>query len=434
MFKKFGILSLLILHFLPSISQDFVTVKNKEFFIDEKPYTFIGANYWYGLYLGAFEQDQKRLIEELDQLQSIGVTNLRIMAAFEGTDSDQWRVAPGIQTAPFSYDENLLFGLDFLLVEMAKRNMKAVLVLNNFWLWSGGMAQYVRWADETDIPTPTPYDGSAYPAYTKYTASFYSNTKAINMFNAYLEHIVGRQNSITGTHYKDDPVIMSWQLCNEPRGMNNVIAYKKWLKNTAALIKSLDGNHLVSIGSEGNTSTPLPNGLDFFNDHDLKDVDYCTFHLWIQNWAWFDPMDADKTYPKAIKEAKRYIKKHIKKAAKLNKPLVLEEFGISRDLNDHSPSANTAYRDNYYSFIFEYCLRSIQKNKALRACNFWAYGGKGRPSEPKSIWIPGDDLIGDPPHEFQGWYSVYDKDLSTLELIKKYNKSLSQISKKYENQ
>ena len=36
------------------------------------------------------------------------------------------------------------------------------------------MAQYVQWADSSD-PTPTPYDGSAYPAYTKYTASFYSN-------------------------------------------------------------------------------------------------------------------------------------------------------------------------------------------------------------------------------------------------------------------
>jgi mannan endo-1,4-beta-mannosidase len=39
---------------------------------------------------------------------------------------------------------------------------------------------------------------------------------------------------------------------------------------------------------------------------------------------------------------------------------------------------------------------------------------------PYANWTQGDDFIGDPPHEPQGWYSVYDKDNSTLEIIKKY--------------
>ena len=428
MFKKFGILGVLILYFLPLIGQEFITVQGQEFFQGEKSYSYVGTNYWYGLYLGSTEEGKKRLIKELDQLQSLGVNNLRIMAAFEGTAEDKWRVAPGIQTAPFVYNEDLLKGLDVLLVEMGKRDMKAVLVLNNFWLWSGGMAQYVQWADSSEIPTPTPYDGSAYPAYTKYTASFYSNEQAKTIFNAYLEHLLQRKNTLSGVYYKSDPVIMSWQICNEPRGMNNQKAYKRWLSETAALIKSLDSNHLVSIGSEGNTSTPAPNGLDFYDDHDLENIDYCTFHLWVQNWAWFDPLSAEATYPKALKEAKKYIKEHVKQARKLNKPLVLEEFGISRDLNDHSSSASTVFRDNYYEFIFDTCLRSVQKNKALQGCNFWAYGGVGRPSSPKSIWVPGDDLIGDPPHEFQGWYSVYDSDKSTLDLINFYAKQLDQIN------
>ena len=429
MFRKFGILSALITLFLPIFGQNFIEVKDLNFFHQEEVYNFIGTNYWYGLYLGATEEGQERLLNELDQLQARGVNNLRIMAAFEGTETDKWRVAPGIQTAPYIYDEELLKGLDFLLEEMGKRDMKAVLVLNNFWLWSGGMAQYVNWVDGSDIPTPTPFDGTAYQAYTKYTASFYSNPKAVRIFNAYVEHLIGRENTINGKSYIDDPVIMSWQLANEPRGMNNVNAYKNWLKETAALIKSLDPNHLVSIGSEGNTSTPLPNGLDFYNDHDLKDIDYCTFHLWVKNWSWFDPLNAEKTYPKAIKEAKRYIKKHNKQAVKLNKPLVLEEFGISRDLNDHNWEANTNYRDKYFAFIFDSCLKSVEKQKALVGCNFWAYGGSGRPSSPKSVWYPGDDLIGDPPHEFQGWYSVYDIDKSTLDLIQAYSRRIKQSVK-----
>ena len=31
-------------------------------------------------------------------------------------------------------------------------------------------------------------------------------------------------------------------------------------------------------------------------------------------------------------------------------------------------------------------------------------------------WKPGDEFIGDPPHELQGWYSVYNND-TTLSLV-----------------
>ena len=62
------------------------------------------------------------------------------------------------------------------------------------------------------------------------------------------------------------------------------------------------------------------------------------------------------------------------------------------------------------------------------ACR-WAYGGEGRPRIPNANWTAGDDFIGDPPHEPQGWYSVYDTDVSTLELIKRYATMRSAVSK-----
>jgi mannan endo-1,4-beta-mannosidase len=66
----------------------FVTVKNHQFFIGEKPYYFIGTNYWYGSYLG-LEKDKKRGIErlrkELDFLKANGVNNLRIIGGAEGS-------------------------------------------------------------------------------------------------------------------------------------------------------------------------------------------------------------------------------------------------------------------------------------------------------------------------------------------------------------
>ena len=54
------------------------------------------------------------------------------------------------------YDEELLAGLDYLLVELGKRGMHAVIYLNNFWEWSGGMGTYLYWTnggDYIDLPT-----------------------------------------------------------------------------------------------------------------------------------------------------------------------------------------------------------------------------------------------------------------------------------------
>ena len=42
----------------------------------------------------------------------------------------------------------------------------------------------------------------------------------------------------------------------------------------------------------------------------------------------------------------------------------------------------------------------------------WAWGGEGRPKQREMA--RGDAWIGDPPHEPQGWYSVYDADAATI--------------------
>jgi mannan endo-1,4-beta-mannosidase len=63
----------------------------------------------------------------------------------------------------------------------------------------------------------------------------------------------------------------------------------------------------------------------------------------------------------------------------------------------------------------------------LTGVNFWAWGGEGRPRTPQGIWQPGDNFIGDPPHEFQGWYSVFDTDTTTHRIIKTYATKMAGI-------
>jgi mannan endo-1,4-beta-mannosidase len=112
----------------------FVTVNGRHFQLDGKPYYFAGANVWYGMYLGSPGKtgDRARLVRELDQLAAQGITNLRVLAISE-TSTLKRAVTPAVLLRPGHIDDTLWKGLDFLLAEMARRDMKAVLYLNNFW-------------------------------------------------------------------------------------------------------------------------------------------------------------------------------------------------------------------------------------------------------------------------------------------------------------
>ena len=112
---------------------------------------------WYGMSLGAEDSggDRARLIRELDQLSEMGVKNLRIMASSEGPSTAKWRISPPSTGKIGSYSKAQFEGLDYLLSEMAKRDMKAVVCLNNFWQWSGGFAAYVSsFGADKKIPYP----------------------------------------------------------------------------------------------------------------------------------------------------------------------------------------------------------------------------------------------------------------------------------------
>ena len=117
----------------------FVTVENGRLCRNDKPYTFIGANYWYAAILGSTGKggNRRRLNKELDELKRLGITNIRILVGSDGDDDSKWKVKPVLQTAPSVYNDSLLAGLDYLMLQLQARNMVAVLYLNNSWEWSG---------------------------------------------------------------------------------------------------------------------------------------------------------------------------------------------------------------------------------------------------------------------------------------------------------
>ena len=203
-----------------SHQNEFVTVRDGQFRLGGEPYAFIGSSLWFGCYLAdpALHGGQARLTRELDRLQKIGATNIRLLAGSE-TSPLVGAIPRGITRAPRDWDEDLLCGLDFCLAELGKRNMRGVLFLSNYWQWSGSFAQYVRWATGENIPDPDlpTMAGGDWGAFMRMSARLYTTPAANQLYLDYVSHLINRRNTVNGRLYREDPTIMTWELANEPR-------------------------------------------------------------------------------------------------------------------------------------------------------------------------------------------------------------------------
>lgn len=401
-------------------SSPFVTVKDGEFHIGDSAYRYVGTNFWYGAILASEGQggDRERLSHELDTLQSIGINNLRILVGGDGDEGLASHISPTLQKSPGEYNDTLLRGLDYLLDELEKRDMKAVLYLNNAWEWSGGFSTYLEWAGEGKAVNPAT---EGYPAYMAYASKFVTSDSAMNLASNHIKKIVSRTNTITGKPYSESPAIMSWQIANEPRcfSSDNKEQFAEWIHNTASLIKSIDPNHLVSTGSEG--SWGCENDMQLWTRiHSYPEVDYATIHIWPYNWNWITASTVTDSISAACRNTTDYINAHysalgdaLKETGQGSKPIVLEEFGYPRDNMAIAPGSPVKGRDAYYNHVFS----EIRNSGKLKGANFWGWGGLAKPKH--EVWQPGDDYTGDPAQEAQGLNSVFASDSTTIAIIKK---------------
>ena len=307
----------------------FVRVEDGDFVRDGEKLTFVGTNFWYGPIIASEGRggNRERLHKELDALKEIGVTNLRILVGSDGPEGVAYKVEPVLQKEPGVYNDTLLRGLDYLLDQMARRDMHAVLYFNNSWEWSGGYGQYLEWAGDGKALLPS-VDG--YENYVDHVSRFVKNDKAKELYYDHVRNIVTRTNMVTGKAYKDDPTIFSWQIGNEPRAFARdsvtKAAFADWMCTSATLIKSLDPNHMVSSGSEGLYGCEVDMEL-FEKIHAHKDFDYLNVHIWPLVWRWVTKDTFADSVSVANEMTEKYLTAHFPVAERLGKPIVLEEFG-----------------------------------------------------------------------------------------------------------
>ena len=430
---------------------DFVTVKDGKFYLGNKEYRYVGTNLWYGAILGSEGQggNRERLLQELDDMKAIGINNVRVLIGGDGRDGIPSHIAPKLQSEPGVYNDTILRGLDYMMAELEKHDMKAVLYFNNAWEWSGGYGAYLDWVgfsgdvqssdgsgkmkhfDRTPVPT---LDG--WWEYMQYVGNFVLNDSAKALAAKHVENMVTRVNSITGQPYKESKALMAWEIANEPRCFVNDSIHRskfvEWIDEQSSLIKTLDPNHLVTTGSEGKNG--CEKDIDLFTEiHSLKNIDYACIHIWPYNWGWLGQYnqnyDADKTVKgddpvvakvqAACDSTAKYIDEAYEKMSTVGRPVVLEEFGYPRDGFVFTAGTPTTGRDAYYKYVFSI----IRDSGKIAGCNFWGWGG--RANVKHTIWQRWDDYVCDPAQEEQGLNSVFKADSSTMKIIADMTKQIS---------
>ena len=312
------------------------------------------------------------------------------------------------------------------------------------WSWSGGFATYLVWARGgtwRDIPYPSshlsgywdefekhwadtnnfgqrPINAAAdWDTYQKWASQFYTTPRAIGLAEDAIRRLVSRINSMSGLAYAEDGTIFGWELCNEPRAVSDdhfrsKQAYTRWVQRTSSLLKTLAPKQLVAIGHEGTTPFEDYVNADFVGVHQLPTIDVITAHVWPQNWGWGDATGRSP-FNNAIEQALSYVEEHAKKARAIGKPLIIEEFGLARDGNNHNPSTSkTLHRESILLGD-----GASGRSASCERCDAVGVEREGSTAQPGGYWMKGDDFLGDPPHEPQGWYSIFDTDVSTIQLL-----------------
>ena len=258
-----------------------------------------------------------------------------------------------------NFGEDGIKKLDYALYQAEKHGMKLLITFTNYWDAFGGMGQYVKWAEELGITGLKKDD-------------FYTNETLKGWYKDYINGLLNHTNPYTNRKLKDEPSVFAWELANEPRCNSDAqckdnILYN-WAKEMSEYVKSIDPNHMVSLGDEGFFNRPYgyfdeyttsnyafygAEGVDFEKLMTIDTLDFGTPHLYLDQWG--------MKHTGTGQDDLLWFKIHGEACAELDKPVILEEFGLT----------NRTIRDSEYEQWFEVLEGNVYDTVEYAGTNYW---------------------------------------------------------------
>jgi mannan endo-1,4-beta-mannosidase len=233
--------------------------------------------------------------QTFDELQVAHVNTVRFWLFGDGMPN-------GVQPHAGILNEATLRKADLIISLAQAHHMKLIPVLVNNWSDYGGRAQYLTWLG---MPSDRP-------------DAFYTSKAAQSLYQNYVNHILTRVNTLSGSTYAEEPSILAWDLMNEPRA-EDALALKNWTRVMAAYVRSKDMNHLLMVGSEQVYASTAAVTTD---NCSLEVIDLCSVHVY--------PYLSDEPHYQSLEKLRSAMQEQARIAQLLGKPILLGELGVSK--------------------------------------------------------------------------------------------------------
>ena len=338
------------------VPSGFAYAQGTRFMLDGSPFYYAGTNCYYLTF-----KSQEAVDNVFKDAEAMGLKVIRVWGNLDvgvktgTTDSEGKPVFTNNNDGPgekdgiyFQYFDKALgkpvtnFGedgikkLDYALYQAEKHGIKLLITFTNYWDAFGGMGQYVKWAED------------------------------------YVNGLLNHTNPYTNRKLKDEPSVFAWELSNEPRCNTDAqckdnILYN-WAKEMSEYVKSIDPNHMVSLGDEGFYNKPYgyyneyttsnyafygAEGVDFEKLMTIDTLDFGTPHLYLDQWG--------MKHTGTGQDDLLWFKIHGETCAELDKPVILEEFGLT----------DRTIRDSEYKQWFEVLEGNVYDTVEYAGTNYW---------------------------------------------------------------
>jgi mannan endo-1,4-beta-mannosidase len=262
----------------------FITRCGIRFCLDGKAYYTAGAN-TYDMFTFGFDWlpgeqyvDKPRIDAHMTRLQNDGVTVLRLWM-FSHEDWQGFEAQKGVYTE----EEFILF--DYIMKSARDHFIRIIPVFENYWEAYGGIDKRLQW--------------EGLPGGQAGRWRFFNKTQCPGCFTQYknyVQYALRRTNFFTGVKWINDPTVFAWELMNEPRYQDATpnenttgTTLRAWVDEMGAFVKSLDPNHLLGTGLEGQ-QTAYGYGGDAGNPfvliHQSPYIDFTSGHMYpTEGWA-----------------------------------------------------------------------------------------------------------------------------------------------------
>lgn len=367
-----------------SVSRNFVTVEGTVFMDGDAQFLVGGVNVYN--VIERYMADPDHVRRALDTLSKDGVTVIRI---FAHTTNAEYPFQ--LLENPRGYNEEGLKALDEILYICEEKNIRVLMSLADTWMYYGGVQWYVDHSDtaekrESAVNIPQgDFDFSKLSEeQTEYLKKrqtlFFSDPGARDLYKHHIKTLLERKNTKkNGLAYKDDPTIFGFGLLNEMRCELSYNAacrdtVPEFLEDVTRYIRSIDTNHLVTVGEEGfytsdsdekryNPGTWAEGqGQDFLRDHSIPGISYASIHVWSKNWEAEDE----------IGFLKEWIESHSNiTSGILGIPLLIEEIG--RKIEDGSQNEIRSKRDPVVQAAFNHVTDSLSQYGVLSGALLWEF-------------------------------------------------------------